>query len=133
MLFVGVLLVIGAGLFVRTAAPPSFQLTEAVMCRELGPDREPVRTSPNFLSGTEKISTCFTWKNAPARMEILARWFYTSEDLFILDLPIVLTRKSNTGLTSLKMASGKTFPPGSYRVDFEARGKVLKSVPFEVE
>ena len=60
------------------------------------------------------------------------RWHYTSSLIPILDSSLTLNRVADNGVISLRMPAGKTFPTGSYRLDFEVKGEVVKSVSFAV-
>jgi hypothetical protein len=106
------------------------EIIDAQMSLGLDANRRPVEITSEFPPGTLEVYCWFSWKNANPGLQITARWYYTSGNIHILDYPLTLTRVSDNGALSLRMPPGKTLPAGSYRLDLEVKGKVLKSVSF---
>lgn len=117
------------------AGTPSerFEITDIKLCRNVDENRRPIEITSKFPAGTQTIEAWFAWKNAQSNREkIIAKWYYTSEDIHILDFPVTLTRRSDSGVILLKLPPGKTLPSGSYRLDIEVGGKTVKSADFTV-
>lgn len=111
----------------------AFEITGLKFCLGGDENRNPINVTDKFSAGTQEVYAWFAWKNAPKSQAIIAKWSFESEDVPILDSPVVLTRKSDQGVLTLKMPKDKTFPAGDYRLDLEADGKVIKSATFKVE
>lgn len=111
---------------------PSVEITEIKTSLGIDANRRPVDVASEFPTGTNGVYCWFSWKNAPLNLPMKVRWFYTSGDIHILDYPLTLTRVSDNGALSLRMPSGKILPSGSYRLDLEVKGKVIKSISFAV-
>ncbi len=116
----------------QVAQGPVFRLVDVKMAMGADENRNPVDVTNEFPAGTEKIYAAFTWENAESNLQVVARWYYTSEDIHILDSSFTLTRRSEKGVTTLTMPKGKPLPPGDYRLDFEIKGKKANSVEFKV-
>ena len=114
------------------AAAPPFEITAAKMCKQVGPNRNPIGITDSFPPGTRAVHAWFSWKNGEPGFKVVAKWNYASENLRVLDYPFALTRVADHGVVSLRMPPGKSLPTGSYRLDFEVNGKVVKSVMFKV-
>ncbi len=110
-----------------------FRLASAQMALGADEFRNPVDVTTVFPAGTEKVYCAFSWENAEPNLQVAARWYYTSEDIHILDSSFTLTRRSEKGVTTLTMPKGKTLPPGKYRLDFEIKGKKVHTVDFSVQ
>ena len=110
-----------------------FEITEAVMCADFNKEsRKPIAVTSEFPKGTKVVHSWFSWKNAAPGLKFIARWHFVSGNIHILDLPVTLTRHMDHGIVSLEMPKGKTFPAGSYRLDFEYEGRTVKTISFTV-
>ncbi len=109
-----------------------FALTDAKICQNVDADRQPVGITSEFPTGTSVVHCWFAWKEAPPQFQLVARWYYATEEFLILAFPVTLTRRADHGVVSLKMIEGKSLPPGNYRVEFLAKTRVLKTLPFTV-
>ncbi len=92
----------------------------------------PVQPMKIFPDGTSRIYCWFSWNNAKKDIKILARWYYITDDLPILDYTFTIPRKKGMGSVSLLMPEGKTLPPGLYRVTLELDKRTLKTLTFKV-
>ena len=113
-----------------SAAEPAFKITDLKICQDVDKDRNPIKITNEFPAGTSAVYAWFAWEGGKAGFQITAKWHYATEDIHILDFPVTLTRTSDRGVIILRMGTGKTLPPGSYRLDIEAGGKVIKSALF---
>lgn len=124
-------LVVSAAVMVLPAPTP-FEITEAVVCREVDRERGPVGSASEFPMGTGSVACWFSWKRAPRNLPLQGRWYYVTGDRPILDVPVILTRDSGQGQFLLRMPPGNVLPSGSYRIRFLVNEKVVKTVPFAV-
>jgi len=92
----------------------------------------PIGVTKVFPAGTSRVFLWFSWNNAQKDTKIVARWYYVTDDIPVLDYTFVVPRKQGTGSVSLLMPEGKTLPPGFYRATLEMEDKPLKSVTFKV-
>ena len=127
-----VLLILSQSANADAASTEQFEITDLKLCRSTDENRRPINVTSEFPAGTHDIYAWFAWKNAEKNQQITAKWEYASEDIHILDTPVTLTRRSEQGVLSLRMPKEKSLPSGTYRLDIEASGKVLKSASFTV-
>ena len=92
----------------------------------------PVNATKVFPSGTSRVFCWFSWNNAQKDLKILAKWYYLTDDLPVLDYTFTIPRKEGMGSVSLAMPEGKSLPPGLYRVSLEMDNRTLKMVTFKV-
>lgn len=114
------------------SASSRLKITEALMTSRMNGARRPAQAASEFAAGTTAVYCWFSWKNAKPGLQMTTRWHYTSSLIPILDSSLTLNRVADNGVISLRMPAGKTFPTGSYRLDFEVKGEVVKSVSFAV-
>jgi hypothetical protein len=93
---------------------------------------QPVKPTNNFPMQTSKVFCWFKWKDAQVNGQISTKWTYKNENITILDYKITLPRREGSGGVALSMPEGKKLPPGSYEVQLEENGKILKSHRFTV-
>ena len=93
----------------QVAQGPVFRLVDVKMAMGADENRNPVDVTNEFPAGTEKIYAAFTWENAESNLQVVARWYYTSEDIHILDSSFTLTRRSEKGVTTLTMQKANRF------------------------
>ena len=111
----------------------ALRLTDVKMCRGLSETQQPHEVTTTFPAGTEAVYCWFSWQEAPPNTELVSRWTYVTDNLHVLDVPVRLTRDTSSGVFVLRMPAGKPFPGGMYPVELLADGKVIRSVPFNVE
>jgi hypothetical protein len=92
----------------------------------------PTKVMSVFPSDSKTVHFWFQWKNAKVGTPITASWFYTTDDIHILDHEFIIPRKKGSGSVSMTMPGEKTLPVGSYRVDLSINGAKQKSVTFKV-
>ena len=117
---------------VLSPASAQFAITDALLCKDMDKDGNPLETASEFPKDIGKIICWFSWKRAPSNLPINGRWYYLTEDYSILDVSAILPKNSGQGKFSLEMPPGRTLPAGMYRFDFIIRGKVVKTIPFTV-
>lgn len=86
-----------------------------------------------FPEGTQKAFCWFQWRNTKVNTMVLARWYFLTDDIHILDYNFMIPRKEGTGSVSLTMPEGKRLPAGLYRVDLTFEKQILKSATFKVQ
>jgi|GEM_PF-815852 len=111
---------------------PVFEISEVKLCLNIDQNRKPEEATSVFPAGTKKIYCWFSWKQGRPGAKIISRWYYSDQNIHILDVPVALTRNSGEGVVSLVMPEGKVLPSGSYGVEFELRGKVIRTTRFVV-
>ncbi len=119
-------------LSIPNAQADNFQITDAKTCQAIDKDRTPLKVTETFPSGTSTVRAWFAWTGGKPGLQITARWYFDMENTLILNYPFTLTRASDKGFVALTMPPGRTFPEGSYHLDFEADGKVVRSIAFRV-
>ena len=93
----------------------------------------PLEVTNSFPEGTQKVSCWFQWKSASENTQIIAHWYFVTDNIHILDLTVSIPRKEGSGGIALTMPQEKNLPVGNYRVDLTTtEGKVLRSLHFSV-
>ncbi len=115
------------------AAVGDVHITDAKMAVGLDDQLMPVQVTDVFPRDTKRVFCWFSWENAIPKMEIKADWNYIIDDVQILAYAFRLPRKKGSGGISLTMPTDKVLPVGSYRIDFIAKNKILKSLTFKVK
>lgn len=93
----------------------------------------PVKITSSFPAGTQKVFCWFQWRNTKVNTMVLARWYFLTDDIHILDYNFMIPRKEGTGSVSLTMPEDKQLPAGLYRVDLTFGKELLKSETFKVQ
>lgn len=93
----------------------------------------PVKVTDIFPRGTTTVSCWIQWKNATINTEIVARWHYVTDDIHILDYPLIIPKKDGTGSVTLTMPNGKELPSGDYKTELFSGKRLLRSLIFKVE
>lgn len=132
VLAVGATFLLSSLLLPPNAQAGNFEIRDAKACQNISKTRDPIRPTKSFPSGTTKVYVWFAWENASPGLKTIARWYFDSENIHILDIPFDLTKTSDKGAVSLRLRSGKVFPPGTYHVDLEVGGKIVRSIPFTI-
>lgn len=114
------------------ALAENIAITNAKMATEIDDNLMPVNPTGAFAKDAPIVFCWFEWRNATINTPLVAKWYYVTDDLHVLDYPFNIPRKQGTGSVSLSMPKGKVLPSGVYRVDLVADGKALRSVNFKV-
>ncbi len=86
-----------------------------------------------FPDGTQKIFCWFQWKDTEVNTTVVARWYFLTDNIHILDYNFTIPRKQGSGSVSLTMPEGRKLPVGQYRVDLNLGKQTLKSTTFKVQ
>ena len=129
-------LVFGVNLAVEALAQEpgagTFKITETVLCRALDGENRPVTPANEFKPDVGVIYCWFAWEGAAPEQAVTAQWYYTTDEVRILSIPVVLTEPVATAAFLLRMPPGRVLPVGDYRVELEVGEQVVKSLPFTV-
>ncbi|MDD5429050.1 MAG: hypothetical protein PHI58_07465, partial [Candidatus Omnitrophica bacterium] len=101
------------------------KITEMKTAPSLSEDYMPVGATDTFPSGTQKVYCWFSWHNAEANTQIVAKWRYISQNISIINHTFTLPRREGSGSVLLTMPEGKTLPSGSYRIDMVMDKRVI--------
>ena len=93
----------------------------------------PVKVTDVFPEGTRMVFCWFEWENAEVNTPIIAKWYFVTDDIHVIDYTFKIPRKKGAGSVSLSMPEDKLLPSGSYRVDLTVDGHRLESRTFKVE
>jgi hypothetical protein len=93
----------------------------------------PVDTTYVFPKGTSKVYCWFKWDNAEVNTKIIAKWFYETSKINILNYTFVIPRQEGSGSILLSMPKDKPFPAGVYRLDLTNGSQFIDSFTFKVE
>lgn len=93
----------------------------------------PVGVTSVFPEGTQKIFCWFQWKDTEVNTTVIARWYFVTDNIHILDYNFTIPRKQGSGSVSLTMPEGKKLPAGQYRVDLNFGKQTLKSNTFKIQ
>ena len=122
-----------AVLVCRVFSSEKLKITEIKMAPAISKDLTPLKPADSFPSGTSRVFCWFKWENAEVNSQIVAKWYYTSENINILNYPFSIPRRDGSGSVLLSMPEGKTLPSGSYRIDLVVNNRILKSREFKIE
>lgn len=109
------------------------QITAVKTTAAIAENLMPVKVTDVFPKGTTKIFCWFQWNNAQLNTKIIARWYYATDNIHLLDDTFSIPRKEGSGSILLSMPEGKTLPSGLYRVDLILEKRRLKSSSFKIE
>lgn len=115
------------------AKPKDVTITDIQMTTELDENLQPVKPTNIFPKGTSKIFAWVEWQKSKVNTEVVAKWYYVTDDIRILEYPFAIPKKNGSGGVSLTMPEGKKFPVGEYRIDITLRNRKLKSQTFKVK
>lgn len=93
----------------------------------------PIGATNVFPEGTQKVFCCFQWKDTEVNTTVIARWYFVTDNIHILDYNFSIPRKQGSGSVSLTMPEGKKLPTGQYRVDLNFGKQTLKSNTFKIQ
>jgi len=115
--------------------PPGgkIRVTDAKTATGVDEKLMPIKVMDVFPEGTRTVFCWFKWKNSEVNTAIVAKWYYVTDDIHVLNYTFRIPRKEGAGSVSLSMPEDKVLPSGSYRVDLVVDGHKLKSRTFKVE
>ncbi len=93
----------------------------------------PVSVTDVFPDGTQRVFCWFQWKDTKVNTTVMARWYFLTDNIHILDYNFMIPRKEGSGSVSLSMPEGKKLPVGQYRIDLNFGKQTLKSITFKVQ
>lgn len=93
----------------------------------------PVGITNVFPDGTQKVFCWFQWKDTAVNTIVMARWYFVTDNIHILDYNFTIPRKQGSGSVSLTMPEGKKLPAGQYRIDLNFEKQTLKSTTFKIQ
>jgi hypothetical protein len=112
---------------------PVINITDAKIVTGTDENLMPIKEMDVFPKGTSKVSCWIKWQDARINTQLLAKWYYVTDDIHILDHVFNIPKKDGTGSVVLSMPEGKVLPSGSYRLDLVLEKRTLKSLTFKIE
>lgn len=107
-----------------------FKVEEAVICQELGEDREPLLIGNIIPYGPSQICLWLKYSSAREGSHLEVSWYYGNE--LVLSEPLKLMTKDGVRAFYLLREEGTPLPIGSYRVNVSTPAKVWSDIKFEI-
>ena len=107
-----------------------FKVEEAVICQELGNNREPLLVSNSIPYGPSQICLWLKYSSAREGSHLQVSWYYGNE--LVLSEPLKLMTKDGVRAFYLLREEGTPLPVGSYRVTVSTPAKVWSDIKFEI-
>ena len=107
-----------------------FKVEEAVICQELGNNREPLLVSNSIPYGPSQICLWLKYSSAREGSHLEVSWYYGNE--LVLSEPLKLMTKDGVRAFYLLREEGTPLPVGSYRVTVSTPAKVWSDINFEI-
>lgn len=107
-----------------------FKVEEAVICQELGEDREPLLKGNIIPYGPSQICLWLKYSSAREGSHLEVSWYYGNE--LVLSEPLKLMTKDGVRAFYLLREEGTPLPIGSYRVNVSTPAKVWSDIKFEI-
>lgn len=107
-----------------------FKVEEAVICQELGDNREPLLIGNSIPYGTSQICLWLKYSSAREGSHLEVSWYYGKE--LVLSEPLKLMTKDGVRAFYLLREEGTPLPVGSYRVNVSTPAKVWSDIKFEI-
>ena len=107
-----------------------FKVEEAVICQELGDNREPLLVSNSIPYGPSQICLWLKYSSAREGSHLEVSWYYGNE--LVLSEPLKLMTKDGVRAFYLLREEGTPLPGGSYRVTVSTPAKVWSDIKFEI-
>ncbi|NLD06005.1 MAG: hypothetical protein GX672_08995 [Synergistaceae bacterium] len=107
-----------------------FKVEEAVICQELGDNREPLLISNSIPYGPSQICLWLKYSSASEGSHLEVSWYYGNE--LVLSEPLKLMTKDGVRTFYLLREEGTPLPVGSYRVNVSTPAKVWSDIEFEI-
>lgn len=108
-------------------------ISEMKIATAINENLMPVGVTDVLAKGTFKVFCWFKWHGAQVDTKIIARWYYVTDNIRILDDTFTIPRKEGSGSILLSMPENKILPAGLYRVELIIEKHTLKSLTFKVE
>lgn len=113
--------------------PATINITDIKMATGIDEKLMPLGVTDVFPDGTQKVFCWFQWKDTKVNTTVMARWYFLTDNIHILDYNFTIPRKEGSGSVSLTMPEGKKLPVGQYRIDLNFGKQTLKSTIFKVQ
>ena len=107
-----------------------FKVEEAVICQELGDNREPLLIGNSIPYGPSQICLWLKYSSAREGSHLEVSWYYGNE--LVLSEPLKLMTKDGVRRFYLLREEGTPLPVGSYRVTVSTPAKVWSDIKFEI-
>ena len=107
-----------------------FKFEEAVICQELGDNREPLLIGNSIPYGPSQICLWLKYSSAREGSHLEVSWYYGNE--LVLSEPLKLMTKDGVRTFYLLREEGTPLPVGSYRVTVSTPAKVWSDIKFEI-
>ncbi|MDD4160448.1 MAG: hypothetical protein PHO18_05825 [Synergistaceae bacterium] len=107
-----------------------FKVEEAVICQELGDNREPLLISNSIPYGSSQICLWLKYSSAREGSHLEVSWYY-GDELVLLE-PLKLMTKNGVRAFYLLREEGTPLPVGAYRVKVSTPAKVWSDIKFEI-
>ena len=107
-----------------------FKVEEALICQELGDNREPLFVSKSIPYGQSQICLWLKYSSAREGSHLEISWYYGKE--LVLSEPMKLMTKDGIRVFYLLREEGTPLPVGSYRVTVSTPAKVWSDIKFEI-
>lgn len=135
LLIVGVIgyaLIKGGGSFKFSFS--SATIEDANSCRGIDEDKNPIGITSTFTPDSPEIFIWFSWAHTTKGTEAKAIWIYETNNLTIMEYPLILEDMAGLGSFSLTRPTTEAgWPIGDYRVDIYLGDEFAKSVIFKVQ
>ena len=107
-----------------------FKVEEAVICQELGDNREPLLIGNSIPYGPSQICLWLKYSSARKGSHLEVSWYYGNE--MVLSEPLKLMSKDGVRAFYLLREEGTPLPTGYYRVTVSTPAKVWSNIKFEI-
>ncbi len=107
-----------------------FKVEEAVICQELGDNREPLLIGNSIPYGPSQICLWLKYSSAREGSHLEVSWYYGNE--LVLSEPLKLMTKDGVRAFYLLREEGTPLPVGLYRVAVSTPAKVWSDIKFEI-
>ena len=107
-----------------------FKVEEALICQELGGNREPLLVGNSIPYGPSQICLWLKYSSAREGSHLEVSWYYGNE--LVLSEPLKLIAKDGVRAFYLLREEGTPLPVGKYRVTVSTPAKVWTDIKFEI-
>lgn len=107
-----------------------FKVEEAVICQELGDNREPLLIGNSIPYGPSQICLWLKYSFAREGSHLEVSWYYGNE--LVLSEPLKLMTKDGVRAFYLLREEGTPLPVGSYKVTVSTPAKLWTDIKFEI-
>lgn len=107
-----------------------FKVEEALICQELGGNREPLLVGNSIPYGPSQICLWLKYSSAREGSHLEVSWYYGNE--LVLSEPLKLIAKDGVRAFYLLREEGTPLPVGGYRVTVSTPAKVWSDIKFEI-